>query len=349
MNRKAQTAIVILNWNGASLLSRYLPSLLKYTPEELTDIYVADNASTDNSLETLNAFPRVRIIRLDKNYGFAEGYNKALKELPHPYFILLNSDIEVTPGWLEPLYKYMQEHPETAACQPKVKALYEPDAFEHAGAAGGFIDHYGYPFCRGRMMHLREKDHGQYDTICSLFWATGACLMIRRDDYFGTGGLDSRFFAHMEEIDLCWRLRARNRDIVCIPQSTVYHLGGGTLNKSNPYKTYLNFRNNLLMLYKNLPEQELKPVMRIRFLLDCIASLSFLAKGNLAEFMAVWKARRAYRRMLPEMQSSRTNNLALTVLDPPERIRHSLIKAFYLQQIRTFTAWEKQWNNNTKK
>ena len=254
-------SIVILNWNGEEMLRAFLPSVLVCSSGRDVEVCVADNGSTDASCAMLEEeFPIVRLIRLDENYGFAEGYNRALSQIDAEYVILLNSDVEVTPDWLQPLTEFMDNHPEVAACQPKIMSYKKRDTFEYAGAAGGFIDKLGYPFCRGRIFDVVEKDEGQYDTPLPVFWATGAALMIRLDVYKQVGGLDGRFFAHMEEIDLCWRLRSRGYGIYCIPQSEVYHVGGATLKKENPRKTFLNFRNNLLMLYKNLPEKELKSV-----------------------------------------------------------------------------------------
>ena len=259
-----KTAVVILNWNGEAMLRQFLPSVIACSCLEGTEIYVADNASTDASCEVVEKeFPSVRLIRLDKNYGFADGYNYALQKIDAEYAVLLNSDVEVTEGWLQPMVDYLDTHPETVACQPKIRAYRHRNLFEYAGASGGFIDRYGYPFCRGRVFESVEEDKGQYDEVIPVFWATGAALMIRLDVYRNVGGLDGRFFAHMEEIDLCWRLRSRGYQLVCIPSSTVYHVGGATLKKENPRKTFLNFRNNLLMLYKNLPEEELKPGRRI--------------------------------------------------------------------------------------
>ena len=273
-------AVVILNWNGCEMLRSFLPSVVRYSKTEGAKIYVADNGSTDASVDMLRQeFPDVHLIILKENLGFAEGYNLALQQVSAEYVMLLNSDVEVTEHWLVPLVSYMDAHPEVAACQPKIRSWRQKELFEYAGAAGGFIDRYGYPFCRGRIMSAVEKDNGQYDTVVPVFWATGAALFIRRKDYLDAGGLDGRFFAHMEEIDLCWRLRARGRMLVCVPQSTVYHVGGATLKKENPHKTFLNFRNNLVMLYKNLPQEELGPVMRVRAVLDYVAALSFLLKG----------------------------------------------------------------------
>ena len=288
-------AIVILNWNGAEILRQYLPSVLKYSAGEAA-VYVADNNSTDNSIKLLrNEFPECKLIILDRNWGFAEGYNKALQSIDAEYFLLLNSDIEVTPGWLAPLVSFMDEHDEVAACQPKLLSIFRRDSFEYAGACGGYIDRFGYPFCRGRIFDTVEADHGQYDTPVPILWATGAALLIRAADYRAVGGLDPRFFAHNEEIDMCWRLRIRGRKIYCVPQSKVYHVGGGTLPKANPMKTFLNFRNNLTMLYKCLPDEELRYVMRMRLFLDYLAAFEMLIlKRNLGDFKAVIRARKAF-------------------------------------------------------
>ena len=257
-------AIVILNWNGQKMMSQYLHTVIQYSMDKAV-VYVADNASTDNSVEWLKEnFPQVKIILLDKNYGFAEGYNRALRQISSEYYVLLNSDIEVTPDWLNPLIEYMDSHDDVAVCQPKLLSVMHKNQFEYAGAAGGYIDRFGYPFCRGRIFETVEEDKGQYDSQADLLWATGACLMIRSTDYWKVGGLDARFFAHNEEIDLCWRLRIVGRRIVFLPFSKVYHVGGGTLPKGNPMKTFLNFRNNLTMLYKCLPDKELQYVMRWR-------------------------------------------------------------------------------------
>ena len=332
-------AIVILNWNGCGLLRSFLPGVIRCSASEGAVVYVADNASTDGSVEMLRAeFPEVCVLQLPENYGFAEGYNRALRQVEATYLVLLNSDVEVTGHWLSPLVAYMDAHPEVAACQPKIRSWHERDKFEYAGAAGGFIDRYGYPFCRGRMMGEVEEDKGQYDTVCPVFWATGAALFIRAEDYWSAGGLDDRFFAHMEEIDLCWRLRARGRELVCIPQSVVYHVGGGTLKKESPRKTFLNFRNNLLMLYKNLPSAELVPVMRTRCLLDHVAALTFLLKGQWANAKAVWQARRAYRLLRPCFVEDRIHNLLATCRPQiPERASWSVLWKFYAEGKKRFS------------
>ena len=326
-----KVSVVILNWNGVGMLQKFLPKVVEYSVNQGVEICVADNASNDESVSYLQAnFPNVRLIVLDKNYGFAEGYNRALEQVEAEYVVLLNSDVEVTPHWLEPLVEYMDAHPEVAACQPKIRSERNKEYFEYAGAAGGYLDKYGYPFCRGRIFDVVEKDEGQYDTVSSVFWATGAALFIRLKDYWGAGGLDGRFFAHMEEIDLCWRLRSRGRGIVCIPQSVVYHVGAATLKKENPRKTFLNFRNNLLMLYKNLPEKELKKMMFVRGLLDWVATFVFLLKGDGKNARAVWQARKEFKHICPDFASSRTENLAkATGQSIPEKVDYSILWKFH--------------------
>ena len=327
-------AIVILNWNGRRMMERFLPSVLAYSDE--ADIIVADNASNDDSLLWLaKEYPQLRTITLDRNYGFADGYNQALRQVGHEFYLLLNSDVEVTPNWLGPLLAYMDAHPEVAACQPKLRCEWQRDSFEYAGAAGGFIDSLGYPYCRGRLMSTVEVDHGQYDEPMAVLWATGASLFIRSEDYWNVGGLDGRFFAHQEEIDLCWRLRSRGRGVACVPQSMIYHLGGGTLPKDNPRKTFFNFRNNLLLLYKNLPEERLSRVMRIRFWLDVLASVQFFVTGQWGSFRAVWRARRAFKAMRPDFEASRRENMQKAVLIPvPEQRTFSLLWQYYVRRKR---------------
>ena len=307
---KMKVSVVILNWNGRDMLRRFLPSVLRCSRGEGVEVCVADNGSTDTSAETVRReFPEARLLVLGENYGFAEGYNRALRHVDADYVVLLNSDVEVTPGWLRPLVAYLDAHPEAAACQPKVLSFHRRDSFEYAGAAGGFIDRYGYPFCRGRVMDTVEKDEGQYNAPCSLFWATGAALCIRKADYVAHGGLDDRFFAHMEEVDLCWRLRARGRQVVCLPESCVYHVGGGTLATDSPRKVFLNFRNSLAMLYKNLPPQELRPVLRARRWLDYLAAAVYVLKGQGRLAREVLRARRAFARMRPSLEPQRQENL----------------------------------------
>lgn len=292
----AKVAIVILNWNGQKMLAKYLSGVVEYSRQD-AEVWVADNSSTDGSMHLLETqYPQVKTIVLEQNFGFAEGYNQALKQIEAEYYVLLNSDVEVTHHWLTPLIEFMDSHPQVAACQPKLLAEYDKDSFEYAGACGGFLDKYGYPFCRGRIFETVERDNGQYDYQQEVLWATGACMMIRAKDYWDAGALDGRFFAHNEEIDLCWRLRLMGRKIYCIPESEVFHVGGGTLPKSNPMKTFLNFRNNLTMLYKNLDDRDLQHVMFIRWFLDYLAAFEMLIlKRNLGDFKAIFKARRAFK------------------------------------------------------
>ena len=333
-------AIVILNWNGEKMLKEYLPSVLQYSRDEAT-IYVADNASTDDSLTMLREhFPEVKLIELEKNWGFAEGYNKAFHQIDATYYLLLNSDIEVTHHWLMPMIELLDTHEDIAACQPKLLSIFDKDAFEYAGACGGFLDKYGYPFCRGRIFETVEQDNGQYDYQQDILWATGAALMIRSKDYWEAGGLDARFFAHNEEIDLCWRLRIRGRRIVCIPESQVYHVGGGTLPKSNPMKTFLNFRNNLTMLYKCLPEEDLKSVMRWRWWLDYLAAWEMLIlKRNVGDFKAVYRARHAFKRWKKDFEADRRQiQASRAVKEIPERGRFSLLWQYYVKGRKTFDS-----------
>lgn len=310
-------AIVILNWNGAGMLRKFLPSVLEYSQE--AEVIVADNASKDDSLKVMeNEFPEVRTIVLDKNYGFADGYNQALRQVEAEYYLLLNSDVEVTEGWLRPMLSYMDAHPEVAACQPKLRCEWNRPMLEYAGACGGYIDRLGYPFCRGRVFNTIEEDLEQYDTVAPILWATGAALMIRSKHYWEAGGLDARFFAHQEEIDLCWRLRSRGHQIVCIPESVVYHVGGASLPKSNSRKTFLNFRNNMILLYKNLPDEQLAYVMRWRFWLDALASLYFFLTLQWGSCMAVWKGRWAFCRMKADFRPDREKNMQATVVPANE-------------------------------
>ena len=336
---KKDISVVILNWNGSAMLQRFLPSVIRYSEE--AEIIVADNGSTDHSIDILREkFPSVRILPFRENYGFAEGYNRAIQQIETPYVLLLNDDVEVTPHWLQPLLAFMNHHPEVAACQPKILSETQRELFEYAGACGGFIDHLGYPYCRGRIFNHVEKDRGQYDHVCPIFWATGAALLVRTDVYRKEGGLDKRFFAHMEEIDFCWRLRSRNYGIYCIPQSTVYHVGGGTLPKSHPRKTFLNFRNNLLMLYKNLPEERLNFTLRIRYLLDLIAALKMLLSGQAKESMAIVKALRTFFKIRHDFDRQREENLQKQQLkDIPEMRNESLLVAFYLKKKKKFEDW----------
>ncbi len=332
-------AVVILNWNGRDMLAKYLPSVVEFSSLPGVEIVVADNGSTDDSLDYLSEkFPMVRQIILPENYGFAEGYNRALRQIDADYFVLLNSDVEVTANWLSPLYNYLEAHEEVVACQPKIRSIVNPEYFEHAGAAGGFLDKYAYPFCRGRIFSEVEKDEGQYDTVKEVFWATGACLFIRAKDYFDAGGLDGTFFAHMEEIDLCWRLRSRGKQIVCHPESVVYHYGGGTLNVDSPRKTFLNFRNNLLMIYKNQSEKTLFKILFVRFFLDLLAAMMFLVKMDWENFKSVLKAIVEFYCIKAKYKAKREENLSLQIeQNVVERWNGSIVWAFYAKKVKKFS------------
>lgn len=299
-------SVVILNWNGLSHLREFLPSVVRHTPSSLAGIVVADNGSEDGSAAFVEReFPSVRLLRLDRNYGFTGGYNRALSRIDAAYYVLLNSDVEVTPGWLEPLVAAVESSPSVAAVMPKMLSFADRSRFEYAGACGGFIDVLGYPFCRGRLLSVTEEDKGQYDTQREVFWASGACLLVRADLYHTQGGLDEDFFAHMEEIDLCWRLKNAGHRILAEPASTVYHLGGGTLPNESPRKLYLNFRNNLRMLYKNLPSEKLVPVLAVRMVLDGLAAVSYLLRGRGKGFAAVLRAHLDFYRGLPALRVKR--------------------------------------------
>lgn len=325
-----QVAVIILNWNGEKLLREFLPSVIANTNADLADVIVADNGSTDSSVELLKKeFPEVKLLEFSENLGFAGGYNRALQETAYPLTVLLNSDVETPEGWLEPLVEFMDEHSEVAACQPKILAYRQKDTFEYAGAAGGFIDRNGFPYCRGRIFSTVEKDEGQYDTPCEIFWATGACLMVRTELYNRAGGLDERFFAHMEEIDLCWRLHIMGFKIWCVPASKVYHLGGGSLPASNPRKTYLNFRNNLMLLFKNLPEADRKSALIRRRLLDTIAWAKFMVTFDFANANAILKAHRDFRKMRDEYKPLRFHHtITFNLLRSPRR--PNILLRYYL-------------------
>jgi GT2 family glycosyltransferase len=292
-----KTAVVILNWNGRELLERFLPGVVRFSAGPRRAVVVADNGSTDDSVAWIRTnHPEVRIVALDRNYGFAEGYNRALAQVGAEYFVLLNSDVEVTGGWLDPLEALLERDAAAAAVMPKIRSARERERFEYAGACGGFIDRLGYPFCRGRVLQAVEKDEGQYDDRRPVFWATGACMMVRSDCFAAAGGLSASFFAHQEEIDLCWRLQLAGRTIWVEPASVVYHLGGGTLSVDDPRKTYLNYRNNLSMLYRNLPRGRMQRILAVRILLDALSAWVFLLQGKPKLFAAVWRAHRDFIR-----------------------------------------------------
>ena len=321
----SKTKVVILNWNGRAHLERYLPSVVRHTMPQY-GVVVADNGSTDSSLEYVaETFPEVEIVRLDRNYGFAEGYNRALQEIEAEYYVLLNSDVEVTEGWCEKLVEALDADPQLAAVAPKLLADTDRERFEYAGASGGFIDILGYPFCRGRILSTTELDEGQYDDPREVFWASGASFACRADVFKSEGGFDGEFFAHMEEIDLCWRMQSSGYRIGIEPRATVYHLGGGTLSALSPRKTMLNHRNNLAMLYKNLPLGHLLWVLPARLVLDGVAAASYLVKGQWACVKAVWQAHVGFYRMLPSLSAKRKAERAKRAALPRTIYRGSVI------------------------
>ncbi len=304
-----EVSIVILNWNGRQHMEHFLPDLVRHTTHPGAEIVVADNGSVDDSIEFLKKdYPHIRIIELELNYGFSGGYNRAMELIDARYVLLLNSDIEVSEGWLEPMLELMEKDPTVGACTPRIRDFKNRSYFEYAGAAGGFIDHFGYPFCRGRIFDHLEEDQGQYDKAIDLFWGSGACLMIRSDLFRESGGLDEQFFAHMEEIDLCWRLQRMGYRIRYIPSSTVFHVGGATLQRGNPFKTYLNFRNNLLLLYKNLPTHGRTRILLSRMILDGISAFRFLFQGAFKDFMAVFKAHLSFYGMKSSYRGIKNKN-----------------------------------------
>lgn len=334
----SKVAVAILNWNGKELLEEFLPSVVKYSLSDNNDVYVIDNGSTDDSvIFTRSNFPQVKLVVLDKNYGFAEGYNIGLKQIRADYYVLLNSDVEVTPGWITPVTRYLDSNPGTAACQPKILSYHNKKMFEYAGAAGGFIDKFGFPFCQGRLFNVFETDTGQYDEILHIFWASGACMFIRSDLYKSCGGLDSSFFAHMEEIDLCWRLQSRGYNIAYIPQSSVFHVGGATLSKANPHKTFLNFRNSLYLLYKNLPKNKIVSVLFIRMILDGIAAVKFLFGLEFSNFYAVVKAHFTFWFTFRRFAGKRRENIELMKQSRHATIYNkSIVYAFFIKKIKYF-------------
>ncbi|MDN4164411.1 glycosyltransferase family 2 protein [Cytophagales bacterium LB-30] len=330
-----KVAVVILNYNGKQHLATFLPSVLQHSAE--AEIIVADNGSTDDSLSFLaSSFPNVTCIALDKNYGFCGGYNRALAQVEAEYFVLLNSDVEVSAGWLNPLIQGMEQNPEMGACQPKILSYQQKTHFEYAGAAGGYLDTLGYPFCRGRIFDVLEEDKGQYDAPAQIFWATGACLCIRANLYKKLGGLDESFFAHMEEIDLCWRLQNHGYQVWCLPQSVVYHLGGGTLAANNPRKTYLNFRNSLSVLLKNLPGNKLYKIL-VRLALDELAVLQQLIKGRPAHAWAIIKADIAFVWNLKNLLQKRGQAKGMKETSPGNSF---LLWEFYWRRNKKFSDWK---------
>ena len=326
-------SVVILNWNGEKLLKQFLPAVVRHTDPEKAEVIVADNGSTDRSLQVLaEDFPEVKVIRFEKNYGFAAGYNKAIALLDSAYVVLLNSDVEVTSGWLSPIEDLFEKEPEVVAIQPKIKAWKDKEKFEYAGACGGYIDRYGFPFCRGRMLNTTETDRGQYDDVVETFWCSGAALCVKREVYLACGGLDERFFAHMEEIDLCWRMRNQGYVLKVQPASVVYHLGGASLPMNHPRKLFLNYRNNLLMLYKNLDRKTWRKLFIIRLLLDSVAFFIFLLRGQGANASAVFRAYRAFWTMRKEYTPIPMSKQDSCIY------KGSVVYAYYIRGIKSYTA-----------
>ncbi len=334
-----KVAVVILNWNGEDLLKEFLPSVVENSKYPGVEVVVADNASTDRSLDILKLdFPSVKVIVLDQNYGFTGGYNRALKQVDAEYVVLLNSDVATAAGWIEPLIKELDENPKTAVCVPKIKSYRNKDYFEYAGAAGGYIDKYGFVFCKGRIFDDIEKDLGQYDQSADVFWGSGAAMMIRKELYFELGGLDEDFFAHMEEIDLCWRLKNRGWNIRYIANSEVFHLGGATLDYENPRKVFLNFRNNLFLLVKNLPHRKFVVKLLQRMLLDGVAGLKFIMSGELQNFISVLKAHFSFYSKFALMYRKRKENLKyVTVSSHKEMYPHSVVAQFFIHRKTNFS------------
>jgi GT2 family glycosyltransferase len=336
----ADCAVVILNWNGLVWLKKFLGSVIRHSSDNETTVYVADNGSTDGSVEWIqDNFSNTEIIRMGKNHGFTGGYNIALKQIKARYFVLLNSDVEVTENWLKPLISFLNENPDVASCQPKIKSYFRKDYFEYAGAAGGFIDKFGYTFCRGRLFNVVEKDEGQYDDRKDIFWASGACMIIRADAWEKCNGFDEDFFAHMEEVDLCWRLHRSGFRISYIPESVVYHVGGGILPYSSELKTYLNFRNNLFLLFKNLPDDQLKSTICKRKLLDGIAGIMFLLKGKARSVKAIIKAHRDFNNSIEGMKTKREILKMNSIADCTSLLLNkSIVFGFYLKRKKTFKS-----------
>jgi GT2 family glycosyltransferase len=340
-----KVAIVILNYNGKNHLEKFLPSVVMGS--EGANIYIADNASTDDSVSFLEKnYPTLQLIRIPINYGYSKGYNIALQSIKSQYYILLNSDVEVNQGWLEPLVRLMDSDEKIAACQPKIKSYLKKNEFEYAGAAGGYIDRLCYPFCRGRIFGSIEEDHGQYDKNSEIFWASGACLMIRADLFHSHGGFDDDFFAHMEEIDFCWRLKSSGYRIFYCGESCVYHLGGGTLNKSNPRKTYLNFRNNLSLIYKNYPGRYLYPVIFLRMILDGIAAIKFLFTDSFGHFWAVAMAHFSVYASLNILKAKRKRNMENLTADPLKgTYKGFIVFEYYFLKKRKFSDLKNGFSN----
>jgi GT2 family glycosyltransferase len=337
-----KVSVIILNYNGKDHLKEFLPSIVKNTPEDQAGIIVADNNSSDDSIQFLSDnYKFIRIIQMDSNTGYAGGYNEALRQVETEYFVLLNSDVEVTANWLDPIIKYLDDHSDVAAAMPKIRAYKNKEYFEYAGASGGFIDRYGYPFCRGRILYEIEKDIGQYDSIRDIFWASGACFVVRAELFRKSGGFDMDFFAHMEEIDLCWRLKSMGYRIVVVPESLVYHLGGGTLPINTPRKMFLNYRNSLFLLQKNLSRKKLIPILFVRLLLDGASAFVYLTKFSFGFFGAVIKAHWQFYRKLFSTHKKRKNVKNLAIIDSVSEIYpRSMVFGFMIKRKKLFSSFK---------
>lgn len=321
-------AVTILNWNGKGFLEKFLPSLFNSLQQSKfeADLIIADNASTDGSIESFSTNPKIKWIQLDRNYGFTGGYNRAFEKLDgYKYYVLINSDIEVTQGWLDTLVDFMESHPEVSVCQPKILSYANKNQFEYAGACGGFIDKWGFPLCRGRILSCVEEDKGQYDNPQRCLWASGACMLVRSDVYHKLSGLEEEFFAHMEEIDFCWRASLAGGQIWCVPQSKVYHVGGGTLPNNSPRKLYLNYRNNLLMLWKNLPEKGKNTRIFLRKCIDGLSAICYIFQGKFSYFKSVVKAHRDYTKLKAKVKVTPNEKGAL----PYGMLPYSIIRKFF--------------------
>jgi GT2 family glycosyltransferase len=334
-----KTAVVILNWNGKEYLSRFLQGVTENTVDADTGVIVADNASEDDSVEWLRQnHPDIRVISLDKNFGYAGGYNRALKQIEAEYYILLNSDVSVEKGWAEKLTTYMDMHPRVGACQPKIRSFDRPGYFEYAGAAGGYIDKLGFPFCRGRIFETVEEDHGQYDDTREIFWASGSCMAVRASAFEQCDGFDDTFFVHMEEIDLCWRMQNAGYIICYVPHATVWHVGGGTLRYGSPVKVYYNFRNSLIMLAKNLPSRHMRRTIFLRQIIDSLAAVRFLFRSGRAAFRAVVKAHRGFSRSRTAISTFRTLTPHPDMYHTPHTMMNkSVIIEYYIKGKKKFS------------
>ena len=334
MERPTKIAVIILNYNGIHWLKKFLGDVVKKTTN--AEIIIVDNASTDNSVNYVyNNHPNVKLIINKTNEGYAGGYNKALQQINAEYFVLLNSDVEVTKNWIAPIIDLMDGDKSIAACQPKIKKYDEKNSFEYAGASGGYLDRFGYPFCRGRIFDTIEQDNGQYDDTTEIFWASGSCLFIRAHAFFEVGGFDWDFFSHMEEIDLCWKLKNQGYKIMCNPQSTIYHVGGGTLSSENPFKTYLNYRNNLLMLYKNLDSKRRFRIIFTRLCLDGLSSLKFILDGKPIHIFSILKAHINFYFLLTRFNKKRSKNPRIKLLNK------SIVYLYFIKKIKTFSQINK--------